>query len=106
MKRIKNAVLKALSGGSRAGKGEPSAKRLVWRISENTPEGAWVDPGTTPAAPPEAAAREVVYDDWATSSMDLMGGTTVIEHADADSPGSAFDEVFERDPRKPEQDPT
>lgn len=77
---------------TRLGKSASPAKRLVWRIVEGSPQGAWVDPDTVPAdtvSPPTT-----VYDNWTTSSMDLLDGAEVTEHGGLTTPAELYDALF------------
>ena len=70
--------------------------KLVWRISAERPNGAWVDPSKLDdAAAPSADLPEVSSGSWVTSSYDLLQGTDVIEDEDGDTiPADLFDELF------------
>ena len=68
--------------------------KLVWRISESTPQGGWVVPAT---AHPEllAAAKEVASGtSWASSSFDLLQGVDVAEDGPDTIPAELYDELF------------
>lgn len=71
-------------------------RRLVWRISERAPLGAWIDldakaeaPGPSPTELPEVSTRG----GWLDSSLELLNGTDVRE-VDDTLPGELFDEMF------------
>lgn len=67
-------------------------KRQVWRISEETPQGEWVDRDTAPA-PLHAESRSGESSGgWAMSSMDLLDGADIVERPDA-MPDDAVDEL-------------
>ncbi len=69
-------------------------RAVVWRISESSPMGEWVDVGA-PAAPrmPSKDLPEVTYGSWVTSSYDLLNGVEVVEGTDT-VPGDLLDELF------------
>jgi len=68
--------------------------KVVWRISESSPMGEWVETGPPAATPrPQKDLPEVTYGSWVTSSYDLLQGSEVIEDADT-VPGDLFDELF------------
>lgn len=84
---------------TRLGKSAPPAKRLVWRIVEGSPQGAWVDPDSVSAD--TASPPTTVYDNWTTSSMDLLDGAEVTEHGGPTTPAELYDALFgARDPDK------
>jgi hypothetical protein len=67
--------------------------KMVWRISESAPMGAWVV-NVAPVIPkPSNDLPEVSYGTWVTSSYDLLDGTDVIEDPDT-LPGDLLDELF------------
>jgi hypothetical protein len=69
---------------------------VVWRISESTPMGEWVDSGSPSATRPSRKdLPEVSYGSWVTSSFDLLHGTEVIED-DSTVPGELLDALFRR----------
>ncbi len=61
-------------------------QRKVWRITDDHPQGIWIDPDEPPP-PPSTQADDTTtpapLDSWTTSSMDLRDGMQVVEH---DSP--------------------
>ena len=67
---------------------------MVWRISENTPMGEWVDLRAAPRVP---ARRNDLPDvepgTWVRSSFDLLDGIDVNEEEDT-VPAELFDELF------------
>ena len=67
---------------------------LVWRISENTPLGEWVEAHTIPGDLPHyEELPEVSLGSWAESSFDLLHGTDVSDSPDT-VPGDLLDELF------------
>ncbi len=74
---------------------EPAdASMLVWRISENTPLGEWVEAHTIPGdLPHHEELPEVTLGGWAESSFDLLHGTDVSDSPDT-VPGDLLDELF------------
>lgn len=86
------ALLKLLRPGTRPpgpGRARPqpsAAGRRVWRITDDHPQGAWVDADTQPSRPRDSTAP-APFDSWTTSSMDLRDGVQVVEGDDKD-PGS------------------
>jgi hypothetical protein len=73
---------------SRRKKGPASPGMLVWRVSENTPMGEWVEVHTIPAELPEATLGS-----WAESSFDLLHGVEVSDNPDT-VPADLLDELF------------
>lgn len=77
--------------------------KRVWRISQSSPLGEWVEqvqPASANAVPahgrPPAADSElpeVSYGSWVTSSYDLLDGSEVIEDPDT-IPGELLDDLF------------
>jgi len=80
-------LMKRLLPGGRAApghKGEPGTRK-VWRISPSAPAGEWVDPDVpTTQSPAETQPAELSSSGWLTSSMDLLGGSQVIEGEDTE----------------------
>lgn len=73
-------------------------RKWVWRISESSPMGEWVDPSAPPPPPPAAAPSpkdlpEVSSGGWIVSSFDLLRGTDVDQSPDS-VPDELFDELF------------
>jgi hypothetical protein len=72
----------------------PTAKRLVWRISESFPLGAFVDPDDDIRLSPR---REPVdpglASGWMVSSFELLHGADITEGPDT-VPADLFDELF------------
>jgi hypothetical protein len=77
-----------------------SPAKRVWRISERTPMGEWVDKAAPVNSKPDKDLPEVSYGSWVTSSYDLLDGTEVIEDPDT-LPGDLFDELFAPNPDVP-----
>lgn len=76
-------------------KGVAEAASLVWRISDLSPLGEWVDK-RVPVAPKTAGpAPAYTHSSWMTSTHDLMDGAEVSESADCE-----FDALFSG-PSKP-----
>jgi hypothetical protein len=71
-----------------------AAKRLVWRISESAPLGAFVDPDEElrPAVPRESVDSSLPSG-WMVSSFELLHGADVTEGPDT-VPADLFDELF------------
>ncbi len=69
--------------------------RLVWRITEDAPMGAWVDPSRPRPVDPAAAhdAREASSSGWVVSSFDLQRGADVRDDPDT-MPPELYDELF------------
>jgi len=78
--------------------------RRVWRMSAETPSGAFVDsssPALTPTPEqPGAGSVKVLtparVPSWHASSMDLLNGATARDVTDT-IPGDLFDALFNRD---------
>jgi len=70
------------------------APTMVWRISESTPMGEWVDLRAAPrVSAPKLDLPEVQQGTWVRSSYDLLDGIDVDE-ADDTVPADLFDELF------------
>ena len=69
-----------------------SAKK-VWRISELSPMGEWVNKDAPAPAKGSQDLPQVSSDTWVMSSYDLLDGTDVTEDA---LPHELFDEFFAR----------
>jgi hypothetical protein len=82
-----------------AGSNTSPRKRLVWRISDSTPEGAWVNPNEKPASS-GADPSDVINGGWVMSSYDLLNGLEVCESKDV-APGELFDRLFGADDEDP-----
>ena len=60
----------------------PPKPKLVWRMSDRSPGGEWVDPN----APPVGGESQIRPDaepstgGWITSSMDLLDGMDIVHH--------------------------
>jgi hypothetical protein len=67
---------------------------LVWRITEGSTKGEWVDPAAIPVTLPQARAPRVPSESWASSSFDLFNGCDVSESPDT-VPGELLDELFQ-----------
>lgn len=70
----------------------PQKKRLVWRITEISPQGEWVDPDATPPGA-KRDLPEVSSGGWIMSSFDLLSGAEVSENPET-VPDALFDELF------------
>jgi hypothetical protein len=68
-------------------------KRLVWRMSENTPMGEWVDPDAPVGPAPATELPEVSHGGWVTSSFDLLRGADVSDDPDT-VPDALWNELF------------
>lgn len=82
-------------------KAQPKPKRLVWRMTESSPMGEWVDPDAKPEPEPQKKELpEVSSGGWIVSSFDLLNG---IEMNDGPNtvPDDLFDELFRPDEGKP-----
>lgn len=77
-------------------KSTPPAKKRVWRITPDAPQGRFVD---ADALPP-ATVKELEQRDkegWAMSSFDLTYGLDVTEVDEEDTvPGELMDELFKK----------
>ena len=70
------------------------ATTMVWRISESTPMGEWVDLRAVPrVSAPKTHLPDVQQGTWVRSSYDLLDGIDVDE-ADDTVPVDLFDELF------------
>ncbi len=70
----------------------PGTKTLVWRITPDSPKGAWVDPATIVPAPAEEVP-EGRPSSWAMSSFDLQYGADVSDVSDT-VPEDLLDQLF------------
>ena len=80
----------------------PPKKRLVWRITENAPQGEWIDPDAPPLSG-KSDLPEVSSGGWIMSSFDLLSGAEVSENPET-VPDALFDELFrpkDDDPKNP-----
>lgn len=81
--------------------------RLVWRMSEVAPKGAWVEPAKPEESTLSTELPEVSSGSWVMSSFDLLHGTDITEDTEADTvPGDLFDELFSprgKPPTSPEK---
>ena len=68
-------------------------KRLVWRITELSPQGEWVDPDATAVPHAKGDLPEVSSGGWIVSSFDLLSGTEISENPET-VPDALFDELF------------
>lgn len=65
--------------GSARARPQPAAPgRRVWRITDEHPQGVWVDADTQPSRPRDSSTP-APFDSWTTSSMDLRDGVQVVE---------------------------
>ncbi len=74
----------------------PPQKMLVWRMSEGSTLGEWVDPMINAAASPRMQRHstfEVRGESWVSSSCDLIRGCDVSDNPDT-VPGDLLDELF------------
>lgn len=76
-------------------------KRLVWRISENSPMGEWIDPSIRRPSPVAALHPADLLSSWSTSSYDLLNGIQVTEIPETE-PGELFTEPGELFAESPE----
>jgi hypothetical protein len=81
-------------------KNKPAARttKVVWRISESSPMGEWVELRPARSAPPRTTSPlgdlpEVSFGGWVMSSFDLLNGTDINENPDT-VPGELYDELF------------
>lgn len=78
------AILKLLGlrprppGPARARQPAPAEGRRVWRITEEHPQGSWVDAEARPSRPRDSTTP-TPFDSWTTSSMDLRDGVQIVE---------------------------
>ena len=89
----------------------PLDKRMVWRISPDSPLGEWVDSESSSAPThthaPKTDTPEVVWGNYLMSSFDLLSGTDVCELPDT-TPGDLIDELFrphDDNPKTPGKSP-
>jgi hypothetical protein len=71
-------------------------KMLVWRMSEGSTLGEWVDPMINAAASPKMQRHstfEVRGESWVSSSFDLFRGCDVSDNPNT-VPGDLLDELF------------
>ena len=68
-------------------------KMLVWRMSEGSTTGEWVEPAAVLADIPQAKSPKATTESWASSSFDLMQGCDVSDDPDT-VPGDLLDELF------------
>lgn len=67
---------------------------LVWRMSEGSTKGEWVEPGALSDTSPKAnTPPRVALEPWTTSSFDLLNGCDVTEVPDT-MPGDLLDDLF------------
>jgi hypothetical protein len=84
VKRLMLAILKLLGlrprppGPARTRKAAPGEGRRVWRITDEHPQGTWVDAEARPSRPRDSSAP-APFDSWTTSSMDLRDGVQIVE---------------------------
>jgi hypothetical protein len=69
-------------------------KKLVWRISEEAPLGAWVDSTSAATSTAKTEPSEGPSDSWASSSFDLLHGVDVSENEDT-VPAELLEELFQ-----------
>ncbi len=69
-------------------------KKLVWRISESTPAGEWVDSTSATTRTSKTEPPEEASDSWVSSSFDLLHGVDVSENGDT-VPAELLDELFQ-----------
>jgi hypothetical protein len=70
-----------------------TAAKRIWRISESTPMGEWVNKAAPLAPNPSKDLPEVSHGHWVRSSCDLLDGPDVTEDPDT-VPDDLFDELF------------
>lgn len=77
-------------------KGTDKPRRLVWRITPNSPNGEYVD---LDAPPPKVPANPLERPEpgWRESSFDLAHGLEVSDETDT-WPGELIDEMFKKKP--------
>ena len=68
------------------------SKRLVWRVTANTPLGEFVDPDEPPSS---AEPRERTDRSFLVSTFELTHGLEVSDETDT-MPGDLFDELFNK----------
>jgi len=76
--------------------------RRVWRMTADSPLGAFVDfdptvkqPASGLGEPPAKVLEPAPVSDWRASSFDLLSGVEVFDHTDT-IPGALFDRLFKR----------
>lgn len=82
-------------------KKKPSPRRKVWRITEQSPQGEWVDRDAPVPSRPASLSPEESSSSWVLSSFDLLEGADVSEDRDT-VPDELFDELFGPKDEKPE----
>jgi hypothetical protein len=83
-------------------KSKAKTKKLVWRISESSPKGEWVDVNAPIARPSRNDLPEVSSGGWVGSSFDLLSGADVSDDPDT-VPNALLDELFQTPPKSPEE---
>jgi hypothetical protein len=73
-------------------RGPNQGRKLVWRITADAPQGAFVDPAALPPSPP-AVPGAPELGGWILSSFDLKHGAEVREGGDT-VPGDLYDALF------------
>ena len=76
-------------------------RRRVWRITEQAPQGEWVDRDAPVPSRPASLSPEESSSGWMLSSFDLLKGAEVSEDHDT-VPDELFDELFGPQDKKPE----
>ena len=76
-------------------KGPQRVTRRVWRVTQNAPQGEYVDPDAQPAEIAPAAPAERAEPGFLVSSFELTHGLEVSEETDT-LPGDLFDELFNK----------
>lgn len=84
-------------------KAQPKTKRLVWRMTDNSPLGEWVDPNAKPEPTAPKELPEVSSGGWIVSSFDLLNGIEMNDGANT-VPDELFDELFA--PESPKTKPS
>jgi hypothetical protein len=72
-------------------KATPGTKKLVWRITADSPKGEWIDPAAIRT--PQMDAPEEVRGNWAMSSFDLQYGADIRDVSDT-VPDKLLDQLF------------
>ena len=67
--------------------------RRVWRVTQNAPQGEYIDPDNLPQ--PLARPLERPEPGWLVSTFELTHGLDVTDETDT-LPGDLFDELFKK----------
>jgi len=76
-------------------KGPPHVTRRVWRVTQNAPQGEYVDPDAQPVEIAPVPPAERAEPGFLVSTFELTHGLEVSEETDT-LPGDLFDELFNK----------